>query len=249
LSALRQPRTALVNPLVKKLALRDDLSPDERRTLEGLPIRVREVAAGGDIVTEGTRLTESTLLLDGIAGRYKILGEGRRQITALHIAGDFIDLHSFLLKVLDHGVAALTPCTIALVPHETLKMLTETYPHLTRMFWLNTLLDAAINREWITSMGRRAALERTAHLFCELFKRLEAVGKTQDLSFRLPLTQAELGDALGLSLVHVNRVVQALRNDGLVTWEGRVLTILDWDRLCELAEFDSAYLYLWREPR
>jgi len=247
--ALRCPGPLPVNPLVRKLALRDTLTAEEQRTLEGLAIRVREAAAGSDIVQQGVRLTESTLLLDGLAGRYKLLGEGRRQISALHIAGDFMDLHSFLLKVLDHGVVALTPCTVALVPHEALKRLTEAHPHLGRLFWLSTLLDAAINREWITSMGRRAALERTAHLFCELFKRLEAVGRTQGLSFRLPLTQSELGDALGLSLVHVNRVVQALRNDGLVTWEGRVLTILDWDRLCELAEFDPTYLYLWQDAR
>lgn len=239
----------MTNVLVQKLSLRDQLPPEERRLLERVAVRVREIARDQDIVHDGQRVTESTLLLDGMAARYKMLGGGRRQISALHIAGDFVDLHSFLLKTLDHGVVALTPCTIAQVPHEFLKELTETSPHLTRLLWLSTLIDAAIHREWITNMGRRAALERTAHLLCELFKRLEAIGRTDGWSFRLPLTQAELGDALGLSLVHVNRVVQALRTQNLVTWEGRVLTILDWERLCTMAEFDSTYLHLNKEPR
>lgn len=239
----------MTNPLVQKLSLRDRMSAEEQKLLERSIVRVREVPADHDFVSDGQRMTESTLLLDGMAGRYKLLGEGRRQIMALHVAGDFVDLHSFLLKTMDHHVCALSACTIALVPHELIKEITETSPHLTRMLWLSTLMDAAIHREWITSMGRRPALERTAHLFCELFKRLEVVGKTQGLSYRMPLTQSELGDALGLSLVHVNRVVQALRTQGLVSWEGRVLTILDWEGLCTLAEFDSAYLYLNAEPR
>lgn len=239
----------MTNVLVQKLAVRDRLPPEEKRLLERVAVRVREIPRDQDIVHDGQRTTESTLLLDGIAARYKMLGGGRRQISALHIAGDFVDLHSFLLKQMDHGVAALTACTIAQVPHETLKEITETSPHLTRMLWLSTLIDGAIHREWITNMGRRPALERTAHLICELFKRLEAVGRTDGFSFRFPLTQAELGDALGLSLVHVNRVVQGLRNQGLVIWEGRVLTIPDWERLCEMAEFDSTYLHLNHEPR
>ena len=239
----------MTSPLVKKLAVRDRLTPDEQRMLERIAVRVREVKADNDIVTEGQRVTEASLVIDGFAGRYKLLGEGRRQFTALHIPGDFVDLHSFLLKELDHGVLALTPCTIAVVPHEALREVTETSPHLGRMLWLSTLIDGSIHREWITSMGRRPALERTAHLFCEMFKRLEAVGRTEGSSYKMPLSQAELGDTLGLSLVHVNRVVQTLRGDGLVSWEGRVLTILDWGRLSRLAEFDPTYLYLEAEPR
>jgi CRP-like cAMP-binding protein len=239
----------MTNVLVQNLTVRDRLPTEERRLLERVAVRVREVARDQDIVHDGQRTTESSLLLDGIAARYKVLGGGRRQISALHIAGDFVDLHSFLLKVMDHGVVALTACTVAGVPHETLREITETSPHLTRMLWLSTLIDGSIHREWITNTGRRAALERTAHLICELYKRLEAIGRTDGWSFRFPLTQAELGDALGLSLVHVNRVVQALRSQSLVSWEGRIMTILDWKRLCELAEFDSTYLYLFSEPR
>jgi len=235
--------------LAQKLGVRDELTPDELRALDRAVSRVREVKADDDIVPAGQHLSESCLLLEGMSARYKLLGDGRRQITAVHVPGDFVDLHSFLLKVLDHGVLALNACTIAVVPHQALKQITETSPHLTRMLWLSTLLDAAIHREWIANMGQRPALERTAHLFCELFKRLEAVGKTEGMGFRFPLTQSELSDTLGLSLVHMNRVIQALRAQRLVTWEGRVLTILDWDRLCGLAGFDPAYLYLTSEPR
>lgn len=239
----------MTNMLIKKLGARDRLTADERKLLERSVSRVREVPADQDIVSEGQRTNESSILIEGMAVRYRLIGEGRRQITAIHVPGDFVDLHSFMMKVLDHGVMAMTPCTIAVVPHEGLTQITETSPHLTRMLWLSTLIDAAIHREWIANTGRRTALERTAHLFCELFKRMEVIGRTEAMSFKLPLTQAELGDALGLSFVHVNRVVQALRAQGLVTWEGRVLTILDWDRLTALAEFDPTYLHLWPEPR
>lgn len=239
----------MTNVLIQKLAVRDRLPIEERRLLERVAVRVKEIAHDHDLVRPGDRATESSLLLEGIAARYKMLGGGRRQISALHVPGDFVDLHSFLVKTMDHGVVALTACTVAMVPHETLKEITETSPHLTRMLWLSTVIDGSIYLEWIANMGRRAALERTAHLICELYKRLEAVGRTDGTSFRFPLTQAELGDALGLSLVHVNRVVQALRTQGLVSWEGRVLTILDWKRLCDMAEFDPTYLHLSLEPR
>lgn len=239
----------MTNVLLQKLALRDEIPPDERRLLDRAPFRIREVGRDQDIVRDGQRVTESCLLLEGMAARYKMLGGGRRQISALHVAGDFVDLHSFLLKTMDHGVVALSPCTVAMVPHETLREITETSPHMTRLLWLSTLIDAAIHREWIANMGQRAALERAAHLICELFVRLRAVGRTDNLSFRLPLTQAGLGDALGLSLVHANRVVQSLRAQGLVSWESRVVTILDWARLQEVAEFDLAYLHLGAEPR
>jgi CRP-like cAMP-binding protein len=237
------------NVLVEKLSWHDGLSPAERVLLQQVAVKVREVGRDQDLVRDGQRVTESILLLDGMAARYKLLSGGRRQISAIHVAGDFVDLHGFLLKVLDHGVVALSSCTIATVPHELLKTITETSPHLTRMLWLSTLIDASIHREWIANTGRRAALERTAHLICELYTRLKAVGRVEEWSFRLALTQAGLGDALGLSLVHVNRVVQALRAEQLVTWEGRVVTILDWVRLSGLAEFDPTYLHLNAEPR
>ena len=237
------------NPFVLKLEQCDSLSDDEKRVLESAISRVRVVEIDEDIVHEGEHPSESNLLLDGFAARYKIFSNGRRQITAIHVAGDFVDLHSFLLKTMDHGVVALTPCRIAIVPHAALEKITDEYPHLTRLLWLNTLIDGAIHREWLTTMGRLSATAHTAHFICELFMRLKAVGRTDGDTIQLPLTQAELGDTLGLSTVHVNRVLQELRKEGLIRWQGDALTILDWERLVSVGEFTPTYLNLQREHR
>jgi CRP-like cAMP-binding protein len=237
------------NPLVLKLEQHDQLSDDEKRVLESAISRVRVVEADEDIVHEGEHPSESSLLLDGFAARYKIFSNGRRQITAIHVAGDFVDLHSFLLKTMDHGVLTLTPCRIAVVPHAALERITDEYPHLTRLLWLNTLVDGAIHREWLTTMGRLSATAHMAHFICEVFLRLKAVGRTDGDTIQLPLTQAELGDTLGLSTVHVNRVLQELRKEGLIRWQGDALTILDWERLEKVGEFTPTYLNLQRGHR
>jgi CRP-like cAMP-binding protein len=166
--------------LIRKLEQRDRLSEEEKRVLEGVIVRVKEFRPDEDMIREGDRPTESTLLLEGFAARYKVLTDGKRQITAIHVAGDFVDLHSFLLKQMDHAVLALTRCTVGTVPHETLRGITESHPHLARLLWLSTLIDGAIHREWLVAMGRRSATGHTAHLLGELFLRLQAVGLTQD---------------------------------------------------------------------
>ncbi|MBM1171963.1 Crp/Fnr family transcriptional regulator [Microvirga arabica] len=237
------------NRLIRKLENFDRLSDEEKWFLEGALVRPRVVNKGEDIIREGERPTESTVLLEGFAARYSLLRNGKRQITGLHVPGDFVDLHSFLVKKMDHAVLAITPCSVGFVPHETLREISENHPHLTRLLGVNIAVDAAIHRQWIVAMGRRSALEHTAHLLCEMFLRLRAVGLTEDDSFKLPLTQAELGDTLGLSTVHVNRVVQDLRKEGLITWRGETLVIDDWERLQELAEFDPTFLSLEVEPR
>jgi CRP-like cAMP-binding protein len=239
----------LISLLIRKLEQRDALSDEEKRALEGAVGRTREVQADEDIVREGDRPSDSTLLLEGFVARYKLLQNGKRQITALHVPGDFVDLHSFLLKTMDHSILALTPCRLVLFPHENLRRITETHPHLGRLLWLSTLIDGAIHREWLVAMGRRPAVNQIAHLICELFLRLQAVGLTKDKSFELPLTQTELSDALGLSTVHVNRIIQELRADGVVTWRGETIVIEDWPRLQQIAEFDPVFLVLDKEPR
>ncbi len=237
------------NPLIRKLEQRDRLSDEEKRVLDSAIDRVKNFPADEDIVQEGDRPGESCLILEGYACRYTLLADGRRQITAIHVPGDFIDLHSFPLKVMDHSVGTMTPCRVALVPHDHLRSITEKYPHLTRLLWLSTLIDAAIHREWMTGMGRRSAVGQMAHLLCELYLRLKSVGLATGFSYWLPITQAEMGDALGLSSVHVNRVVQELRAAGIITWRDETLIIDDWDRLAHIAEFDPGYLHLNVEPR
>ncbi len=237
------------NPLLMQLRLRDTISEAEAALLAECFTGERTYVADKDIVAQDSRPSHSQLLLEGLAGRYKVLEDGSRQITAIHVPGDFMDLHGFLLKKLAHGVVALTTCRLGLVEHETLRRLTETAPHLTRMLWLDTLIDGSIHREWIVAMGRRGAEARMAHFLCELYVRLKIVGRADALSFRLPLTQAEIADVLGMSVVHVNRTIQKLRRDGAVKWEGDLITIDNWEKLTELAEFDDTYLCLHREPR
>jgi CRP-like cAMP-binding protein len=235
--------------LIRKLEQFDRLSDAERQLLEQAVVRQRAAAKGEDLVREGDRPSESLFLITGFAARYNLLRKGKRQITALHLPGDFVDLHSFLVKTMDHSVMAVTACTLGVVPHEALRAISETQPHLTRLLGVNMAVDGAIHRRWIVSIGRQSALEHAAHLFCEMFLRLQAVGLTEDDSFKLPLTQAELGDTLGLSTVHVNRVIQELRAEGLITWRGETVVITDWPRLQQIAEFDPTFLSLGREPR
>lgn len=225
------------------------ISEDEVAALRGALSEVVEAPADSDLVREHERQVQSNLLLEGWAGRYVTLADGRRQILAVHIPGDFIDLHSFPLQVMDHSVTTFTPCRIALAPHARLRDITERHPHLARLLWLSTLIDAAILRQWLVGSGKRSSLEHAAHLFCELFTRLELVGRTQGRAFIFPLSQMEFADALGVSAVHANRTLQELRARELLAWRGRQVEILDWDGLRELAEFDTAYLNLFDRRR
>ena len=234
----------MIEAHLQKLRARDDVSAEEERTIRGLVSDVIEVPADRTAIRHGVELQHSMLLLDGWMARAKDLPSGERQVAELHVAGDFADLHSFTLKTLDHDVITLTNCRVALVPHERLKVVTERFPHLSRLFWLMTNIDAAIQREWSLSLGRRTALSRMAHLFSELNVRLAIVGRARDDSYDFPLTQIELSECLGLTAVHVNRTLQELRRMGLIELENRRLTILDLDGLKRAADFDGAYLYV-----
>jgi CRP-like cAMP-binding protein len=237
------------NPLILKFEQQDRLSDEEKRVLEGMATLTKTFDRDEDLVREGDRPTESKLLLEGFVARYKLFRSGKRQITALHVRGDFVDLHSFVLKPMDHAVVALSPCTVAPVPHQALREIIEHHPHLARLFMLNLALDGATHRQWLAMTGKPSAIQQTAHLVCELFLRLQAVGETEGSSFHLPLTQTQLGDVLGLSTVHVNRTIRDLRHDRLLIWERSRVEILDWKRLCGVAEFDSTYLNLEQDPR
>ena len=227
-----------------KLRARAHIGPDEEQAIRDAMGEVRTYPADHVIIRAGQRIEASTLLLDGIICRYKDLSEGQRQITELHVPGDFADLHSFTLKRLDHNIMALTPTRVAMVPHEKLSQITERFPHLTRLYWFTTNVDAAIHREWEVSLGRRTALSRIAALFCEMRLRFELVGMTEGDGYALPLTQADLAECLGLTPIHVNRTLKELREQGLVQFKSGRVTILNWDRLRQVAEFDPAYLYL-----
>jgi CRP-like cAMP-binding protein len=229
---------------LKKLRQRTEISADEERAIRDAVAETRRIADDQLVVRSGEELSSSFLLLDGWMARSKDLAGGERQVTELHVAGDFPDLHGFTLKRLDHDIVALSECRIAVVPHERLRQLTEKHPRLGRVYWFTTNIDAAIHRELALSLGQRSAISRMAHLFCELQVRLDVVGRARKDGYEIPLTQRELSECLGLTVVHANRTLQELRRRGLVELENRQLTIRDRRGLEGVAEFDPGYLYL-----
>lgn len=237
-----------VDGLVRALERRDTVSPHERDALAEAIGEIRIHPAGNTLIRAHKQTESSTLLIDGMIAREFSLAEGRRQIVALHVPGDFVDLHSMLLKSLDHDVTAMTDVTVALFPHAALRRITETEPHLARMLWLLTVVDAAIHREWIARHGHSAAV-RIAHLLCELQMRLAIVGGATDTGFALNLTQTDLADMAGLTSVHVNRTLRKLREAGLALVRDGYASIPDLKKLQDFAGFDPTYLYTERQPR
>lgn len=243
----RPMEPADAHPLVRKLASIAPLSEDEKRALSGLQFNFRDLRADQDIVRDGDRPSQCCLVLDGFVCRYKVLHDGKRQIMGFYMAGDIPDLQSLHLTVMDHSVGTLAPSKVGFIQHDAMRDLIRRYPRIGDLFWRNTLIDAAVFREWMIGMGRRSAYARIAHLLCELLVRLKAVGLTEDHKCELPLSQAELGDALGISTVHVNRVIQELRANGLIVWVGRILDVQDWGGLKRAGDFDPLYLHLHKQ--
>jgi CRP-like cAMP-binding protein len=230
--------------MMRKLESVTDLSDDDRTGVLGLPITVQEVGRGVDIVREGDRPSQCCLIVEGFACRYNVTSEGKRQIQSFHTPGDLPDLQSLHLKVLDHSLRTLTPSKLGFISHQSIHELCRRQPNVAAALWRDTLVDAAIFREWIVNVGRRDAHARIAHVLCEVFTRLKAVGLAEGNSFALPITQSELADATGLSHVHVNRTIQELRMAGLITLREGEVTILDMDGLRSAGDFDPIYLHL-----
>jgi CRP-like cAMP-binding protein len=222
---------------------RQALDADDRRILEDGIAEVRTVAARQLLVRRGAPVHVSTLLLEGYICRYMDDREGYRQVVAVHVPGDFVDLHGFPLKRLDHDVATVGPVRIAEYAHATIERIVEERPRLTRLLWFSTLLDAAMHREWTFRLGRLGAEGRVAHFFCELNCRLEMVGLASGGRFRLPFTQADLAEACGITGVHVNRVLRSLREQRLLTFRTGAVEMHDVARLAAMSEFEPQYLY------
>jgi len=235
------------HPLVRRLESIADLGEPDRQAIVAVPLQIAQLRPDQDVVREGDRPLRSCLVLSGVTCMYKMTGDGKRQILSFQFAGDIPDLQSLHLKVLDNSLGTITPCRVGFVEHEALRDLCERFPRIASALWRATLIDAAIFREWMTNIGRRQAYARMAHLLCEIVVRLHAVGLAEEHGCDLPMTQNELGDATGMSTVHVNRTLQELRGDGLITLKGTALTIQDWDALKEAGDFDSSYLHI-RDP-
>ncbi len=203
----------------------------------------RRVAAHHDLIREGDRPGSVFVILSGWACRYKIVPDGSRQITALLMPGDFCDLHVGVLDEMDHAIGTITRCEVATITRERMETLLSATPALTHAFWRAQLVDEAVLRAWIVSMGRRDSMERVAHLMLELYVRMRNVGLTTDGTCELPLTQIVLADALGLTPVHINRVLRSLREQGVMQLGSGTLSLLDIPHLVRIAGFDDNYLH------
>jgi CRP-like cAMP-binding protein len=229
--------------LVRRLRTFAPLNDTDIAAVEALPITKRRIDARETIVAEGDRINACCIVYEGFVCRSKTTVAGKRQILSVHVPGDMPDFQSLFLEVMDYDMWALTDCTLAFVPHDALHRLVRENATLMAVLWRDTLVDAAAFREWIVNVGRRPAVERMAHLFVELKKKLEAVGLAPDNQFEFPLTQTDIADALGLTTVHVNRVLKLLRQEGIIALKRNKLSIENYPRLVELAGFDELYLH------
>jgi CRP-like cAMP-binding protein len=235
----------MTNPLIRKLEQFTRLSADDQRLLERVSSEhVRRLGPREDIVCEGDEPGKIHLILSGWACRFRQLEDGRGAILAFLLPGDLCDPNSFLLRAMDHSVSALTSVTVAGIPRAQFEDLMLSHARIAQALWGQVLTDAAIQREWTLNLSQRMAYERLCHLLCELFLRLRAVGLTQGLSCDLPITQAKLAEATGLTLVHLNRMLQELRAANLVVLKSKTLTIPNLEALMSAALFNSNYLHL-----
>jgi CRP-like cAMP-binding protein len=233
-----------LKPLVQKLEGVLTLTNDEAAALAAMPVRIGDFRKGETLISEGDRPTQSFTVLSGLTCMYKNSAEGRRQILIFHFPGDFPDLQSLHLNVLDMSIAAMARTKIAFVQHQDLRLLYGRLPRLGDALWRMSLVDAAILRERMLNLGQRQAYARTAHFLCEFVVRMKLAGVAEGESVPFPLTQQDIGDALGLSNIHVNRMTQKLKEAGLLEVSRGRLTVLNWDRLRKAAEFDPTYLHL-----
>ena len=233
---------AMSNAFIDKLCGHVALPLEDIALLVAECANARDVPARTDLVREGDDAGPLFVVLSGWACRYQMLPEGSRQITAFLMPGDCCDMHLSVGHVIDHNIATLTPASIATIPRARFEHLIETRPALTRALWWAQLVDEGVLRAWIVSMGRRSSVERVAHLMCELYVRARNIGLTSGEELELPLSQIVLGDALGLTAVHVNRVLRRLRQDGVMDFSNGLLIISSVSKLAHVAGFDDQYL-------
>jgi CRP-like cAMP-binding protein len=224
------------------------LTQEERARLEAGIKEVRSLSPRTTIVRAWTTLHQSMLLIDGFMSRYIDDRNGHRQLVAIHVPGDFVDLHAFPLRELDHDIETMTAATVAIVPHQELDEMTQAFPEMARKLWFATLIDAAIHRAWLFRLGRLDAVGRVAHFLCETNARLTSAGLSNGLRFALGITQSDLAEICGLTNVHVNRVLRQLREEGLCTFRASIVELLEPQALAARGQFNPAYPYNHRSP-
>lgn len=233
----------MANRFVNKLSELVELAPDDVAMLEAVTARSRRYAARQDVIREGDKPGPVFVLLEGWACRYKILPSGTRQVMAFLMPGDSCDLHVNILAEMDHSIQAISPALIATISRSEMQEMLDDYPNIARAMYAAQLIDEATMRAWIVSMGRRSSIERVAHLMCELYVRARSIGLADDDSFAFPLSQLILADALGMTAVHINRVLKELRLRGAMELNRGSLNIIDPIKLVQIAGFDENYLH------
>jgi CRP-like cAMP-binding protein len=240
-----QTAPSSLEPLVRKLTYRAQLSAEDRAAIMALPFSVKMMERNQFIVRERELATHSCLMLSGYSIRSKLMATGNRQIVAIHMKGEMVDLQNSMLKVADHSVQMLTAGKVAMIPRDEIIRLTLERPTVAQAMWIDTLVDASIFREWVANVGRRDARTRVAHLLCEFAVRLRVAGLGKDTHYDLPMTQEQMADATGLTSVHINRTLKALEKEGLIERPNpRAIHIGDWRKLAEIGDFDTNYLHL-----
>jgi len=241
--------TAVFDVIIWKLKEHSALSPEDVAAIRSLPVKIRALAANEDIVRQGDHPDISVVVADGMLARYHTLGSGKRQYLSFHIAGDWPDVQSLFIEKMDHAVCAMCDATIGTIPHRSLLALFEHTPSIGFALWRETLIDAAIFREAITSNSKREVTRRLAHFLCEQYYRAKDAAVLEDGTCRLPLSQDQMGDALGASLTTINRAMQLLRKKNWFQLRAGRLDIRNWDRLAEYGQFNPTYLHLRRPLR
>jgi CRP-like cAMP-binding protein len=229
--------------LVRRLRTISGIDEDDVQAIRSLPVSIKHYRANQPAVRDGARPTECCIIAEGFCVRAKITSSGQRQILSIHIPGEIPDLQSLHLHVMDHDLITLTGCTLGFISHGPLRDITRRRPNIAQILWRDSMVEAALFREWIVNVGRRPALNRLAHTIVELRERLKVIGRVADNQFDMPLTQQQVGETMGMTAVHANRIIKQLRDEAVVDFcRGRV-TILDEARLQQLADFDDCYLH------
>ncbi len=238
-----------LQPFLDKLCSHSSLTDEEQEAILKLPRRVERVPANRDFIRQGEAVSHACMVVAGIVGRFCQDPNGVRQLTMFHIPGDMPDLHSVVQPQAASGLQALTQAIILRVPHADIRAVAAKYPALAEAFWRECVIDAAVLAQWVMNVGSRDGRSRIAHLLCEMACRVGLAAVGHDAVFPFGITQAQLGEATGLSMVHVNRVLKSLRNDGIVEFRDKVVRVDDWDRLQAVAQFEAAYLQLNIPPK
>ncbi|HEX8300783.1 Crp/Fnr family transcriptional regulator [Sphingomonas sp.] len=233
--------------LVRNLQLRSELSGEDCAAILALPTFVRTLEAGTYLVREAEPVVNCAVLMSGFAYRHKLTGDGTRQIVSLHIPGDALDFQNLFLDVSDHNVQMLTRGDVAYIPRTDVQQLTRSNTSIAHAILVKILVEASVFREWVLNVGRRDARTRVAHLLCELGVRLDAEGLAEEYGYELPMTQEQLGDAVGLTPVHVNRTLKTLEREGLISRTKRSVGFPNWSALRSAGDFNQRYLHL--EPQ